>query len=136
MGHGHAVFVARAGQPHDMLGTDVRGEDRGADHPPAQIAAGEKIVGGRIFAPADHPPGHAQQNAEIKPDRQPIDARQGGAGRCGGKQGGEAVHFPYLDARTGTDQERGSKRATIEEFSIVIRIIAKTRRSENAKTGQ
>ena len=35
---------ARAGQADEVLGGDVRDEERGADGEPADVAAGEKVV--------------------------------------------------------------------------------------------
>ena len=65
MGHRHAVLGARAGQAHDVLRADVRGEDRGADDPPAEIAAGQEVIGRGVLASADDPPGHAEEECEI-----------------------------------------------------------------------
>ena len=50
VGHRHAVLGARAGQPDHVLRADVRGEDRGPDDPPAEVAAGQEVVGGRVLA--------------------------------------------------------------------------------------
>ncbi len=55
MGQGHAVGRPGAGQADDVLRADVRGEDRGADDPPAEIAPGEEIIGGRVLVLADDP---------------------------------------------------------------------------------
>ena len=74
MRHGHAVLGARAGQADDVLRADVGGEDGRADDPPAQVAAGEEVIGGGVFGPADDPPGDAQQDAEVEGDRQPVEA--------------------------------------------------------------
>ena len=38
VGQRHAVLGAGTGQTDDVLGADVGGEDRGPDHPPAEIA--------------------------------------------------------------------------------------------------
>ena len=42
------------------------------------IIAGEEVVGGRVLGLADHPPGDAEQNAEIAGDDEPVDLRQPG----------------------------------------------------------
>ncbi len=55
MGHRHAVLGAGTGQADDVLGADVRGEDRGADDPPAEVAAGEEVVGGGVLVLARPP---------------------------------------------------------------------------------
>ena len=43
-GDRHAHHVAGAGHADDLLGGDVRGDQRGADGPPGQRATGEEIV--------------------------------------------------------------------------------------------
>ena len=83
MGHGHAVFCPGTGQTDDMLGTDVRAENRSPDHPPTEISAGEKVVGRGVLGAADHPPGHTQQNAKINSNRYPIQRLQGMSRRLG-----------------------------------------------------
>src|ERR1022692_1451054 len=82
--HGDAAGGAGAGQPHDVLRADVGGEDGGADDPPAQVAAGEEVIGGGVLGAADHPRGHAQQNAEVDRDCEALqrgDARLAGCGK-------------------------------------------------------
>ena len=83
MRHRHAVLGARAGQADDVLRADVRGEDGRADDPPAEVAAGQEVVGGGVLGPADDPPGDAEQDAEVEGNRQPVEAGQGGAGGGG-----------------------------------------------------
>src|ERR1039457_4467888 len=78
-----SVLRARAGQADNVLRTDVGGEDRRADDPPAEIASGEEIVGGGVFGPVDDPPCYTKQDAEIERDRQPVEA-----GQCGTAGGG------------------------------------------------
>ena len=46
--HGDAAGGAGAGESDDVLRTDVRGEDRSADDPPAQIASGQEVIGWRL----------------------------------------------------------------------------------------
>ena len=55
VGHGHAVGTAGAGQADQVLGADVRGEDRGADDEPAQVAPGQEVVVGRVFGSGGSP---------------------------------------------------------------------------------
>ena len=66
--HRDAVGGARAGQPDEVLGADVRSEDRGADDPPAEVTAGEEIVlGGGLVLPDDAPRDPPEQ-AEVGGD--------------------------------------------------------------------
>ena len=44
VGQRDAAGGAGAGEADEMLRADVRGEDRGADHDPPEIAAGEEVV--------------------------------------------------------------------------------------------
>ncbi len=55
MGHRHAVGGTRTGQAHQMFGADIRRENRSANNPPAQIAAGQKIIVRRVTALAESP---------------------------------------------------------------------------------
>ena len=68
------VGRAGSGEADDVLGADVRREDRGADHPPAEVAAGEEVVVGRLLLVVDHPPGDAAEDAEVDGDHRPVDA--------------------------------------------------------------
>ncbi len=77
MRHRHAVLRARPGQPDDVLRSDIRGEDRRADDPPAEVAPGEEVVRRGVLGPAHDPPGDAQQDAEVERDCQPVEAGQG-----------------------------------------------------------
>lgn len=69
--HDHAAGGTRAGQAHHVFRSDVGGKNRCADDPPAQIAAGQEVIAGRVLCFADHPGSHAQQDAEVEADHQP-----------------------------------------------------------------
>ncbi len=78
VGHGHAVRRPRPGQPHEVLGADVRGEDRCADDEPPEVPPGQKVIGRGILPLPDHPPGKAEDDAEVGGDHQPVDATENG----------------------------------------------------------
>ena len=73
----HAARGARAGEADEVLGADVRREDRGADHHPAQMTAGEEVVvhGGAIAQ--NRPPREAEQQGEVGPHGDPVERRHG-----------------------------------------------------------
>ena len=76
MGHGDAVGRARAGQADEVLRPDIRSEDRGADDQPAQVAAGQEVIGrGPLLLPHDLP-GQAQDDGEVDEDDDPIERFQ------------------------------------------------------------
>ena len=94
MRHRHAVLGPRPGQPDDVLGTDVRGEDRRPNHPPPKIAPGQEVIGGVVLVLRYHPPRHAEQDAEVEGNHQPVQAGHcGTAGLRHGKQRSHGVHF-------------------------------------------
>ena len=95
--HGDAVLGAGTGQADNVFGTDVGGENGSADDPPAQIAAGQKIISGVVLASFDDPPGHAQENAEVKRNGQPVKTSECRAGIRRGREGSRRVHlFGYV----------------------------------------
>ena len=53
VGHGHAALGARAGQAHQVLRADVRGEDGRPDDHPAHVPAGQEVVARRVLAAAE-----------------------------------------------------------------------------------
>src|SRR5207247_11101013 len=55
-------------------GTDVEGEDAGADQDPAEMAAGQAVVIRRVSVARCNPPGDAEQHGEIQSDDDPIEA--------------------------------------------------------------
>jgi len=70
--HRHAVGGPRPRQPDNVLAADVARKNRRAYDEPAEVAAGEEVVVGRVFRFEDDPRGHAQQNAEIAGNREPV----------------------------------------------------------------
>ncbi len=72
--HGHARREARAGQAHEMLGTDVGGVDRGADLQPSRLASGKKIVGARLGLLARGGPHHHHHTEKEQNDYKPVQA--------------------------------------------------------------
>ena len=42
-----------------------------------KVAAGQEVIAGGVLASADDPPGHAQQDAEVERDGQPVNSGQG-----------------------------------------------------------
>src|SRR6266496_3096245 len=74
MGQGHTTGGARAGEPYEVLRADVRSEDGRPDDEPAEIAAGEEVIVGGVLALPDHPPRKTEQQGEIQPNDQPIQA--------------------------------------------------------------
>src|ERR1039458_7490777 len=97
MGHGHPVFRARPGKPHNVLRADIRGEDGCADHPPTEIAAREEVVSSGVLGPADDPPGNAQQDAEVKGNGEPVEVGQSGSAGYGqGRLGRHGAARGYL----------------------------------------
>src|ERR1022692_3301137 len=85
--------LSRPTQPDNVLGADVGGEDRRADDPPAEVAAGQEVVGGSVLGSAHDPPGHAQQYPEVEGNRQPVEAGQRWA--AGGGQWGSIHRIHY-----------------------------------------
>ncbi len=73
MRHRHAARRARAGQADQVLGADVRGEDRSADDQPAQVAPGQEVVVGRVLHAPHHPGDEREQQAEVGEDDQPVE---------------------------------------------------------------
>src|SRR5256885_16644249 len=57
-----------------MLRADIRCKDGRADDEPAEVAAREEVVVGRILISPDHPPGDPEQQREIQSDEDPIEA--------------------------------------------------------------
>jgi len=47
--HSHSGGGSVSGQADDVFGTDVGGEERGADDEPACVAPGEEVVGCRGY---------------------------------------------------------------------------------------
>src|ERR1035441_182758 len=92
------VFRARPGQPDNVLRANVRGEDGCADYPPAEVAAGQEVVGSSVLGPAHDPPGHAQQYPEVEGNRQPVEAGQRWA--CGGGHWGNTHRIHDAAVRT------------------------------------
>ena len=76
VGHGHAVGRARAGQADEVLGADVRGEDGGADDEPAEVAAGQEVLGRGLLLLAHDLPGDAEDDHEIDEDDDPVEGFQ------------------------------------------------------------
>src|SRR5271156_3594683 len=76
MREGDTVLRAGTRQAHDVLGADIRSENRSAYDPPGQIAPGQKVVRGSVLAFAYDPRGDAQQDAEVQADCQPIIAAE------------------------------------------------------------
>ncbi len=87
-----ATGRASAGQTDYMFRSDVRGEDQCANDPPAKVAPGKKIVRCRILAFLDHPPGNAEQDAEIKRDHRPIQTGDARLSASKQKQSGNVCH--------------------------------------------
>src|SRR5438270_87914 len=73
MRHRDAARRARTSQPDDMLGADVGSENGRSDNPPSEIAPGKEVIGGGLLALADDPPCHAEQDAEVQRDHQPVE---------------------------------------------------------------
>ena len=63
---------ALAGHADEVLGGDVGGDQRDADEPPGQVAAGQEVVGGRVL-PAARVQGNAHHDAEEDEKRGEID---------------------------------------------------------------
>ena len=82
---GDAAGGACAGQSDNVLRANVGGENRGADNPPAEVAAREEVVGGGIFCVADDIPGDAEQDREITSDHDPVNRGQARL-HCDGEQ--------------------------------------------------
>ena len=73
LGYRHALHGGGAGQPYEVLGADIGGEDRGAHHKPADVAPGQEKLGPAALALAAHGPGHPQNQAQIGPHNQPVE---------------------------------------------------------------
>ncbi len=70
-----AARGAGAGQPHQVLGADVGGEERGADHEPADVAAGQEVVGRGLLSrllPPRGPGRDAEDDEEVEADDDPV----------------------------------------------------------------
>jgi hypothetical protein len=78
--HGDAAGGAGAGQTHHMFRSDVGRKNRSANHPPAEIASGQEVIGCGVLCFAHHPGGHAKQNAEVERYHQPVDCGEPSAG--------------------------------------------------------
>ena len=76
VGHGHTVGRAGPGQADEVLGADVRGEDRGADDEPAEVAPGQEVIGRGPLLLQHDLPGHAEDDGEIDEDDDPVDRMQ------------------------------------------------------------
>src|SRR5690606_11721874 len=73
VGHRDAIGGAGASQADEMLGADVRGEDRGPDDEPAEaVGRQEKILRGVVLL-EDEPPGKTEKESEIAGDDDPIE---------------------------------------------------------------
>src|SRR5256885_17168407 len=57
-----------------MLRADIRCKDGRADDEPAEVAAREEVVVGRILISPDHPPSDPEQQREIQSNEDPIEA--------------------------------------------------------------
>ena len=68
----HAGAGPRAGEADDVLGADVRGEQRRPDREPAHVPAREEVVGGGLLASAGDPRRDAEQGREVRPDDDPV----------------------------------------------------------------
>ena len=79
---------AGPGQADQVLGADVGREDRRAHDQPAEVAAGQEVVVGRVLASPDDPGRDAQQQAEVRQDDQPVDGRHWIASAVSGRPGG------------------------------------------------
>ena len=90
----HAILRAGAGQADDVLRTDVRRENGGANHPPAKVTSGQEVICRSILASRDNPPGDTEQDAEVEGDRQPVEAGESGTAELGNGEeyGGGLVH--------------------------------------------
>ncbi len=71
-----AAAVAGAGEPHEVLRSDVRREESGADDEPADVPAGQEVALGRLVGrgtAAARPPGHPEDDSKIEPDQDPVE---------------------------------------------------------------
>ena len=73
-----AAGGAGAGQADEVLRADVGGEDRRADHEPAEVAAGQEVVVGSVPAAPDDPPRHCEQQGEVGQHDEPVEEGHGG----------------------------------------------------------
>ena len=73
----HAARGARAGEADEVLGADVRREDRGADHDPAQVTSRQEVVVHGRAIPQNRPPREAEQQGEVGPYCGPVERRHG-----------------------------------------------------------
>ncbi len=63
--HDHAGLRGGTGQPNDVLGADIGGDDRGTDHESAHVAAREEAVRRGILPLPQHPPGQSEEDGEV-----------------------------------------------------------------------
>ncbi len=73
---GHAGIRAGAGEADEMLGADVRGEDRRADQEPAGVAARQEVVGGVLFLEQRAPHADRGVGDEVQGDDGPVERRE------------------------------------------------------------
>ena len=89
VGQRDAAGRARAGQADEVLGADVRREDRRADDEPAQAATGEEVVLRGVLVVVEHPPRQPGERREVGKDDQPVEGRHGAVAylnwACGGR---------------------------------------------------
>src|SRR5690606_41166184 len=81
----HSDLGAGPGESYQVLGADVRGEERAADDEPARVATGKEVVGGvaRPFAPFAQcrPDRDTEHEHEVQCDDDPVGC-------------GELIHVP------------------------------------------
>ena len=88
----HATGGTGPRQADEVFRADVGGKDRGAHHEPAEAAACQEVVVGRVAALRHHPPGDAGQPDEIQQHHDPVETSHAGdlpPGRASSGQRGE-----------------------------------------------
>ena len=93
--------IAGAGHADDLLGRDVGRDQRGADRPPRQRAAGEEVVGGRLLVPgllARHPLRQGEDARQVHEHDHHIECCQLHAPSPGRRPSSCGGHGPPPDA--------------------------------------
>ncbi len=80
---GDPVGGARPREADQVLGADVRREDRGPDDEPPEVAVGQEVVVRRVLAPREDPGGESPHHPEVGGDDQPVEGRHAVSGSRG-----------------------------------------------------